>query len=159
MRADGKIRAEYIDMETEEIIALSDSAIIRSLREYRLHPEQLRLPTPHVNLSSPHPNYAWQVDASVCIVYYLPTGGVGLCELKDAVHYKNKPENLKAIEAFRVIRYVIADHCSGVLRWRYYPHAETAQHTVEHLAWGMAKKDNDPFHGAPRYLMVDPGAT
>lgn len=161
LRADQKIRAEYIDASTGEIVELSDSSISRALRAYNLHPEQLRRPTPHVHLSSPHPNHTWQADASVCVVYYLPTGGIGICELKDAVHYKNRPENLKAIEAFRVIRYIVADHCSGVFRWRYYPHAESAQHTVRHLAWAMAPKAdaNDPFHGRPRYLMVDPGAT
>ncbi|MBN3779937.1 hypothetical protein G3O06_20585 [Burkholderia sp. Ac-20345] len=95
------------------------------------------------------------------MVFYLPTGGVGIYELKDGVHYKNKPGNLRAIEAFRVIRYVVTDHCSNVIRWRYYPHAESGQHTVRFLAWSMGREraGNDPFHGAPLHLMVDPGAT
>lgn len=159
LRANGMIRAERLDPATGELLPLSDSAIARALRAYQLHPEQLRTPTPHVRLSSPHPNYCWQVDASVCVLYYLPDGGHGLYELKDGVHYKNKPENLKAIEAFRVIRYVLTDHNSNVIRWRYYPHSESGQHTVRFLAWAMAQKDGDPFHGAPFYLMVDPGAT
>ncbi|MGH8782084.1 integrase [Paraburkholderia sp.] len=159
LRTAGLIRAERIDAATGELVLLSDSSIARALRAYQLHPEQLRTPTPHVRLSSPYPNYCWQVDASICVVYYLPEGGVGLYELKDGVHYKNKPENLKAIEAFRVIRYVATDHCSDTIRWRYYPHAESGQHTVRFLAWAMAQKKGDPFHGAPLYLMVDPGAT
>ncbi|MEX3556145.1 MAG: integrase [Burkholderia gladioli] len=161
LRANRLIRAERIDPSTGEILPLSDTSIARALRAYHLHPDQLRTPTPHVRLSTPHPNHTWQVDASVCVVFYLPGGGVGIYELKDGVHYKNKPANLKAIEAFRVIRYVVTDHCSGTIRWRYYPHAESGQHTVRLLAWGMAPKSNpaDPFHGAPYHVMVDPGVT
>lgn len=159
LRFNGMFRGECVDASTGEIVQLSDSAIRRALRAHQLHPEQLRTPTPHVRLSSPHPNHCWQVDASVCVLFYLPDGGHGLYELKDGVHYKNKPENLKAIEAFRVIRYVGIDHNSHVTRWRYYPHSESGQHTVRFMAWLMAQKDNDPFHGAPTYLMVDPGAT
>ena len=161
LRANKRIAAERIDPSTGEVCLLSESAIARALRHYNLHPEQLRVPTPHQSLSSPNPNWCWQVDASVCVVYYLPDGGTGICELKDEVHYKNKPENLKAIEQFRVIRYVGTDHCSGVLRARYYPHSESGANTVRFLAWLMAPKNNpaDPFHGAPKYLMVDPGAT
>lgn len=161
LRKNQLIRAERIDTATGEIIPLSETSIARALRHYHLHPEQLRRPTPHQPLSSPHPNWCWQVDASVCVVYYLPDGGAAICELKDEVHYKNKPENLKAIEQFRVIRYVGTDHCSGVLRARYYPHSESGANTVRFIAWMMAPKGNpaDPFHGAPKFLMVDPGAT
>ena len=161
LRRNGRIAAARIDTDTGEMFLLSESAIARALRHYHLHPDQLRVPTPHQPLSSPHPNWCWQVDASVCVVYYLPDGGAGICELKDEVHYKNKPENLKAIEQFRVIRYVGTEHCSGVLRARYYPHSESGENTVRFLAWMMAPKaaPADPFHGAPKYLMVDPGAT
>lgn len=161
LRANGEIAAERIDTNTGEVCLLSESSIARALRHYHLHPLQLRVPTPHQPLSSPHPNWCWQVDASVCVVYYLPEGGAGLCDIKQAVHYKNKPENLKAIERFRVIRYVATDHCSGTLRVRYYPHSESGETTVRFLAWLMAPKTNlaDPFHGAPKFVMVDPGAT
>ncbi|MEX3690106.1 integrase [Paraburkholderia sp. BR14263] len=161
LRCSNLIKAERVDMSTGELVKLSESTLHRALRAYQVHPDQLAIPTPHVNLSSPHPNYCWQADASVCVVYYLPGGAVHIQELKPGVHYKNKPENLEAIERQRVIRYVVTDHCSGVVRWRYYPGAESGEHTVRLLAWAMARKANlaDPFHGAPRYLMVDPGAT
>lgn len=165
-RANGRIRAERVDTATGELIPLTDSAISRALRHYNLHPDQLRQPRPHQALSSPHPNWCWQVDASVCVLYYLPmagngVSGHGLVRLNRAVHYKNRPENIQAIEKFRVIRYVATDHCSGTIRVRYYPHAESGSHTVEFLAWLMAPKQNpaDPFHGAPNIVMVDPGAT
>lgn len=160
LRDNGMITAATLDTTTGELVPLSESAIANGLRAYNLHPDQLRQATPHTNLKSLHPNHVWQVDGSVCVIYYLPDGGAELVELDDAVHYKNKPENLKAIEQFRVIRYVVSDHASGVVRFRYYPHAESGEHTVRFLAWAMAPKSgNDPFHGRPVILMVDPGAT
>jgi hypothetical protein len=160
LRANCKILAGCIDPDSGEIRYLSESAIARGLRVYALHPDQLRQATPHTRLQSLHPNHVWQVDASVCVVYYLPDGGTGMAELDQAVHYKNKPENLRAIEQFRVIRYVLSDHASGLIRYRYYPHAESGVHTVSFMAWAMAAKPgNDPFHGAPFIVMVDPGAT
>ena len=160
LRLNGRIAAAQVDEETGEMRELSDSAIARALRVYCLHPEQLREASACTNLQSLHPNHVWEVDASVCVIYYLPDGGAELVELDKIKHYKNKPENLKAIEQFRVIRYVLADHCSGVIRYRYYPHAESGEHTVRFLAWAMAfKGGNDPFHGAPLKVMVDPGAT
>jgi hypothetical protein len=159
LRANDAILAGCIDPDSGEIRYLSESAIARGLKTYGLHPDQLRQATPHTRLRSLHPNHVWQVDASVCVVYYLPDG-VAMTELDQAVHYKNKPENLKAIEQFRVIRYVLSDHASGLIRYRYYPHAESGEHTVRFLAWAMADKaGNDPFRGAPFIVMVDPGAT
>lgn len=161
LREGGMAKLERIDQVTGEIIPVSDATVARALKSHSLHLSQLRVPTPHQPLKSPHPNHTWQVDASVCIVFYLPNDRIGMCEMKDEVHYKNKPENLKAIEKFRVIRYVGTDHTSGVLRVRYYPHSESGEHTVMFLAWLMARKaaPNDPFHGAPVNVMVDPGAT
>ena len=160
LRVNHKILGGTVDTTTGEICFLSDSAIHQGLRAYTLHPDQLRRPTPHRPLKSRGPNDVWEVDASVCVIYYLPDGETEMMELDQAVHYKNKPENLKAIEQFRVIRYVLSDHASGVIRYRYYPHAESGEHTVAFLAWAMAPKDdNDPFQGAPAKVMVDPGAT
>lgn len=161
LRDSGMAKLERTNAATGEIVPVSNSTIARALKAHGMHLAQLRLPSPHQALKSLHPNEAWQVDASVCLVFYLPNGGMGICELKDAEHYKNKPENLKAIEQFRVIRYVGTDHTSGVIRVRYYPHSESGEHTVRFLAWMMAPKSDrrDPFHGAPKCLMVDPGAT
>jgi len=160
LRMNAKIKAERIDDATGEIIPLSESAVARALRAYALHPDQLRQATAYTHLKSLHPNHVWEVDASVCVIYYLPDGDCSLVELDDAVHYKNKPENVKGIEQFRVIRYVLVDHTSGLLRYRYYPHAESGVHTVSFLAWAMAPKaGNDPFNGRPAIVMVDPGAT
>lgn len=163
LRADGLILAAQVDRESGEIgRPLSDGAISRALTRYGVHPEQIKRPKPHQPKRTLHPNHEWQVDASVCVVYYLPGGGYSIEELDKAVHYKNKPHNLAAIEQFRVIRYVVADHCSGVVRWRYYPGSETGAWTVAVLCWAMAPKADpltDPFQGVPLQIVVDPGAT
>lgn len=161
LRANGFIVAGSVDTATGELSLLSDSAIARALRSYNLHPEQLRRPTPHVNLRSKHPNHVWQIDASVCTLYYLPSGE-SLIETNQAVHYKNKPGNLDKISQQRVIRYVGTDHCSGVIRWRYFPHSESGEHTVQFIAWMIKPKAAltvDPFYGIPVIIQVDPGAT
>jgi len=96
---------------------------------------------------------------SVCVLYYLPDGGVQVTD--EAEHYKNKPHNLAAIAEYRVIRYVVTDHATGVVRWRYYPHSESGTHTIAFLAWCVVGGDptRQPFRGVPRQLKVDPGAT
>jgi len=160
LRANGLVTAAAIDADGV-MQMLSDSAIARALRTYKVHPEQLRRPSPHIHLKSKHPNHVWQVDASVCTLYYLPSGG-SLIETHRAIHYKNKPENIEAITQQRVIRYVITDHCTGMIRWRYYPHSESGENTVKFIAWAVMPKGDlgkDPFYGVPFILMVDPGAT
>jgi transposase-like protein len=165
---DNKLRCARVDNETGEVIPLSNSTISRALKAARMSPAQLRQPTPHQTLRSLHPNHVWQVDASVCVLYYLPKGadgesapGLALMPIKKEKHYKNRLDNLKAIERFRVIRYVMTDHCSGLIRVWNYPHAESGAHTVDFLARLMAPKTDahDPFQGRPKIVMVDPGAT
>ena len=46
LRANGEIKAEYIDESTGEVRLLSESAVSRALRAYNLHPEQLSRPAP-----------------------------------------------------------------------------------------------------------------
>jgi transposase-like protein len=151
LRRDGKI-----------VAALSDKTISKALYRYGVHPEQITRARPHQPIRTLHPNHEWQVDASVCIVYYLPGDGTVVQEIDPAAHYKNKPWNLEGIASYRVIRYVLTDHTSGLIRWRYYPHSESGAHTVAFLAWAIAPKPDpfvDPFSGAPIQLKVDPGAT
>ncbi|MDD5276753.1 MAG: hypothetical protein PHR16_11825 [Methylovulum sp.] len=161
LRADGKIIAGQVDPSTGEIRDLSMSAIHRALYQYNLHPRQLRVAEPSTKLATEHPNQLWQIDGSVCVLYYLPDGSHVIEELDEGKHYKNKPQNLKAIEERRVIRYVLTDHTTNVTRFKYYPHAESAEHSVDFFCWAMAPKANpaDPFHGRPTKLYVDPGAT
>ena len=160
LRENGQVLAVSTNQETGEIKPLSLSAVHRALKHYHLHPTQLRVPESSNKLATEHPNQLWQIDGSVCILYYLPDGTHVIEELDEGKHYKNKPQNLKAIEERRVIRYVLTDHTTNVTRFKYYPHAESAEHSVDFFCWAMAPKANpaDPFHGRPFKLYVDPGA-
>ncbi|MEB3466855.1 transposase, partial [Pasteurella multocida] len=117
LRANNEIKAEYIDESTGEIRLLSESAVSRALRTYNLHPEQLSRPAPVNSMKSLHPNHCWQIDPSLCVLYYLKEqtdGGNGLNIMEEKEFYKNKPANVKKVENQRVWRYVITDHTSGV---------------------------------------------
>ena len=161
LRTQGIILAGRVDQDTGEVFRLSLSAISRYLARYGLHPDQLKAPTPHQVIRSKHPNWRWEVDASVCVVYYLPSGGAVIQDIDPTAHYKNRPQNLEAIANERVIRYVLTDHATNATLWRYYPHAESGAVTVAFLSWAVAPKTTPaiPVNGAPFRLVVDPGAT
>ncbi len=159
LRANGAIRAERVTPDGE-ILGLSESAISNALRAYHLHPEQLNQPTPHTHLSSPCPNHCWQMDASVCVLYYLPKSGAMIREMKESEFYTGKLENFEKIKGLMVIRYLITDHRSGMFRLRYTVGAESGDNACEHLIQCMQKPADarGMLYGVPRFLMVDPGS-
>ena len=160
LRAGGHIRAEHLDEATGELRPLSDAAVARALRAYELHPEQLNRPTPHTNLRSPRPNWCWQMDASVCVIYYLPKGGAFIREMKESEFYSGKPENWNKISGQMVIRYLMTDHRTDMRRLWYVQGAESGEHAADHLIRCMQRPE-DPrgmLWGVPKYLMVDPGS-
>ena len=161
MRANGEIRCERIDPETGEVFQLSTSTIIRALRTYKLHPDQLLAPAPAVELRSLHPNHVWQIDASLCVLYYLKASNpkeVGLQVMEYNRFYKNKPANIKHIESDRVWSYEVTDHHSGSIFVTYVNGAESGINMAESLIKAMVKRPNDPLHGAPYLLMMDMGS-
>lgn len=163
LRANGKIRAERLDEETGEVLPLSTTTITRALRHYKLHPDQLLAPTPHTALRSLHPNHCWQIDPSLCILFYLPKNKTdsGLRIMREEQFYKNKPGNLKRIERDRVWRYVISDHFSGAIFVHYVFGGETSENICEALIRCMQPKADitrDPFRGVPQMVMLDPGS-
>ena len=156
----GTIRAERVDEATGEIITLSESTVARALRAYDLHPEQLNRPTPHAHLRSPRPNWCWQMDASVCVIYYLPRGGAFIREMKESEFYSGKPENWNKISGQMVIRYLMSDHRTDMRRLWYVHGAESGENAADHLIRSMQRPE-DPrgmLWGVPKYLMVDPGS-
>jgi len=160
LRDNGAIRAARLDPETGEWIPLSESTVARSLRAYDLHPEQLRRPTPHTPLRSERPNWCWQMDASVCVIYYLPKGGALIREMRPEEFYAGKPENWQRISGQMVIRYLMTDHRTDMRRLRYVQGAESGEHACDHLIACMQRPD-DPrgmLWGVPKFLMVDPGS-
>lgn len=134
------------------------STILRALKMYHCHPDQLVVPTAHTTQRSLHPNYLWQIDASVCVLFYLPKGGAKMMDEKE--FYKNKPKNLEKVAKERVIRYVITDHYSGAIYLEYVLGAETAENLTQVFINAILKKDpSDPMHGVPFHLGMDKGSS
>lgn len=161
LRANNMIRAESIDETTGEIKLLSESAIIRALRAYKVHPDQLDKPAPHSRLASLHPNHVWQIDASLCVLYYLKNGAKtsGLRVMHHDTFYKNKPKNLAKIANERVWSYEITDHTSGWIYVEYVLGAESGENLCSVLINAMQERGNaDVLHGVPQILYMDPGS-
>lgn len=160
LRANGEIRAERIDPATGECLPLSVSAIARALRAYSLHPDQLLRPAPHIELRSKHPNWAWQIDASMCVLYYLKASvrESGLQVMERDKFYKNKPVNVARIAADRVWSYEVTDHYSGAIFVHYVMGAESAANLAESFILATQQRGTDPFYGVPYILMMDMGS-
>lgn len=161
MRANGEVRAERIDPATGEVQPLSDSAIARALRHYGMHPDQLNRPTPAVELKSLHPNHVWQIDASLCVLYYLNAANAkeaGLQVMPREKFYKNKPANLKRIENDRVWSYEVTDHYSGAIFVHYVLGAESGTNLAESFIAAIQQRGSEPLYGVPFILMMDMGS-
>lgn len=163
LRANGMIRAEFLDTSTGELRPLSESTISRALRGYGLHPDQLMAPAPVTELASLHPNHVWQIDASLCVLYYLkPSADVranGLRVMDHAEFYKNKPKNVARIAADRVWSYEITDHASDWIYAEYVMGAESGENLCSVLINAMQERGGaDLMHGVPRILMLDAGS-
>jgi hypothetical protein len=136
---------------------LSPSRVAVLLRERGLHPEQLTRPEPSIEQRSLHPNHVWQVDASVCVAYYL-SNAQGLCVMDERKFYKNKPGNLTRVQEERLIRYAVADHFSHEILVRYYLGSECAASLTDFLIWAFAPKDGHVMHGVPYIVQMDMGS-
>ena len=136
---------------------VSTTTISRAMRHYCCHPDMLAQGSPHVHMRSLHPNHVWQVDPSLCVLFYLPKGGLAVME--EAKFYKNKPGNVKNAERERIWRYVITDHYSGTIYVCYVQSAgETAQGLVDVFLDSISKRGlTDPMNGVPELLIMDKG--
>lgn len=161
LRANGYIKAEFINEATGEVRPYSHTSIERALRNANLHPDQLLRPTPVTQMRSLHPNYCWQLDPSLCVLYYLKESGKGngLCIMEEGEFYKNKPENIAKVEPQRVWRYVITDHASGAIYVEYVYGGETAENVSQCFINAIQPKahPDEPFYGVPKKLMFDRG--
>ena len=143
--------------EDGEVKTVSTSTLRRKMIDYNLHNAVLKKDSPAQAQRSLHPNHVWELDASVCVLFYLPGNKVMLVDEKAA--YKNKPDNLEKVNKDKVIRYVITDHYSGYIYVRYSTGAEDAQGVLDTLIEAMSKRsDTDPMHGVPEILLMDKGA-
>lgn len=156
LRENGK---GLVDQETGEVkLPASSTTLARSMRKHGCHPAMLAAGKPSVSLRSLHPNWCWQLDASTCVLFYLPKGGIKIME--EGVFYKNKIHNLERIAKERVQRYVITDHYSGALYVHYVQSAgETSENLVETFLHAIQPRGHqDPLHGVPWNLLMDKGA-
>ena len=148
-----------VDRETGEVtLPMSATTLSRAMRRYGCHPAQLAQGKPSIRMRSPHPNHTWQVDPSICVLFYLRTGGLAVMDQDK--FYKNKPGNVKKIENERVWRYVITDHYSGTIYVRYVlSPGETAESLVDVFLDAICKRgQDDPMHGVPHQLLMDCGS-
>lgn len=135
---------------------VSAATISRVMKNNMCHPKQLATPSAHAQQKSLHPNHCWQVDASICVLFYLPRGGMQVMDEKK--FYKNKPANVKKIENDRVIRYVITDHFSGSIYVEYVYGSESAENLTEIFLNCIQKRSmQEPMHGVPFILYTDKG--
>ncbi|RNM02623.1 DDE-type integrase/transposase/recombinase [Dickeya undicola] len=165
LRTNGLIVAGRVDTESGEFFPLSVDAISRALRQHRMHPEQLRAPAPALELASLHPNHVWQLDASICVLYYLKNpakkvkGDTGLRVMSAAEFNKNKPRNLDRIVNDRVWSFEITDHTTGWIYVEYRFGGESAVNFLEVMINAMQERGSaDVLHGVPRILFTDPGS-
>lgn len=156
LRANGMLRAGRVDEETGEFFPLSVSAIRRAMKKHGFDAKALATSTPATRLSSPHPNYCWQVDASVSRQFYLADSGTH--QMDKQVYYSGKPHNFSKIEHRRIWRYVVTDHCTGCLEVFYVQGAESAANLIATLIHVMTWREDGTMHGVPKYLMSDPGS-
>lgn len=163
--ANGKIAAGTVDEATGEVVRTSASTMARALRHYKLHPDQLLQPAPVTELASLHPNHVWQLDASLCVLYYLRREAdthAGLQVMDHTEFYKNKPRNLSRIEHERVWRYAFTDHTSGAFYVEYVLGAESGQNLTQCFVNAIqapgAHNGNSVMHGVPWLVMMDPGS-
>lgn len=136
---------------------VSAATISRVMKQNFCHPTQLTQPTAHQQQRSLHPNHVWQIDASVCVVFYL-NKKAGLHVMDEREFYKNKPANLKKIEKDRVIRYVQTDHTSGSFYHEYFWRSENVENLTNFFFSCIQQRSlKEPMHGVPFILYVDKG--
>ncbi|MDL2313358.1 hypothetical protein LJC36_00080 [Desulfovibrio sp. OttesenSCG-928-C14] len=137
------------------------ATLARGMRAHGCHPRQLGRGSPAQSLRSLHPNHTWEMDASVCILFYLPRGRVAVVDERKV--YKNKPHNQAIVDKARVIRWSVTDHASGAIFCRYTNDGEKAADALNVLIEAMAPPDPggadaDQMRGAPFNLYTDKGS-
>ena len=156
LRSNGVIKAEYVDPDSGEVRPLSYSAIAKAIKTFGLDEQTLSTPAPAMRMRVRHANHVWQVDASLCVLYYLPASG-GL-QVMDARDYNdNKPKNIKRIENERVTRYVVVDVASGCIYVEYVFGGESGANLTDVFIHAMQQRKNE-FWGVPKHVYCDAGA-
>lgn len=136
---------------------VSAETMLRLMRRYHCHPRQLAKPSPHTSMRSLHPNHVWQLDASLCVLYYLKNGRVGVMD--ERKFNIRKPRDVAKVSNQRVLRYALTDHTTGNVIARYYNVAGEDQQTLfEFLMWAFHPQPGRVMHGVPWLLVWDAGS-
>lgn len=144
------------DAETGEVKMPSPKTISTAMRRLGCHPDQVARGKATGRQRSESPNHVWEVDSSVCVLFYLP-GGKKMRLMDERLYNIKKPGRLVEIGRQRVIRYVVVDHCTHSLYVRYDQAAgEDAAGVLTTLIEAMTDRGaRDPMHGVPRVLYMD----
>ena len=147
-RANGKLSAP-----------ISTTTALRLMRLHHCHPAQIDKATPHQPLRTLYPNQLWQLDPSLCVLYYLPQRGSGLQVMDERSFNARKPVALARTLKERVLRYVVTDHYSGAIHLRYVmAPGETQEGLFEVLVEAMTQRDGFVVHGVPEQIVWDAGS-
>lgn len=137
---------------------VSEATALRLMRRYNCHPAQIDRATPHQDLRTLHPNHCWQLDPSLCVLYYLPRSS-SLSVMDERTFNARKPVALARTLKERVLRYVVTDHYTGAIHMRYVQAAgETQLGLFEVLHEAMTQRDGWVTHGVPWQLVWDAGS-
>ena len=152
-----------VNEETGQTAMPSAATISRAMTRFGCHPDQIARGHASISMRTLHPNHVWEMDASVCILYFLANGHTLIVEVIDeSESYKNKPKNLAKIEPQRIIRWVITDHYTGTIFVRYTLGAEDQFNALNVLMEAMCDRTEangqDIFRGAPLEMYTDKGA-
>lgn len=154
------MRAGEIDLPVEAdtgVIRIpARSTVVRALAAHGVSMAQLSRPAPHTEMRSLHPNHVWEMDASVCSLFYMENGEAQAVDETEA--YKNKPHNMARVEKGAVVRYVVVDHCTGAFFVHYALGAESAANAAEALIRAMTCTTPGMMHGKPKIIVADQGA-
>ena len=138
-------------------VPVSNRQVNRLLKEKQLNAQTLRRPKPHGRMRSLHPNHVWQIDPSLCLMYYDKKKGQTLIEEEEL--HRNKPAFIEKMRDCRLWRYVCTDHFSGMTYVYYYKVRGEDQATgYDFFLRCATKKENNPFHGVPKILLWDKGS-
>ena len=142
--------------DTGEVTMPSARTLSTAMRRAGCHPDQVVRGKATGRQRSEHPNHVWEVDSSVCVLFYLP-GGKRMRLMDERLYNAKKPGRLAEIGRQRVIRYVVADHCTHCLYVRYeQADGEDAAGVLATLIDAMSDRGpRDPMHGVPRVLYLD----
>lgn len=168
LRDAGLVVASRLDKETGELIPVHPDTVRRAMNRAQMHPKQLKQPAPSVQLRSKHANHVWEMDASMCVLYYLKkpkkskarqAAPTNLYMMYEDEFNKNKPRNAERVTDYRVWSFEITDHNSGWIYVEYRFGGEKAEHYADVLINAMQERGGaDVLHGVPEILFTDPGS-